>query len=77
MGRGSDAAGPYRRLSEWLEEDDRFRYAALTAYSLRLDPVVLLTERDPRLNAVRYAAADVVARAKREAEERNKPKRRG
>ncbi|UKH48304.1 hypothetical protein SEA_LILMAC1015_18 [Arthrobacter phage Lilmac1015] len=77
MGRGLDAAGPYRRLSEWLAEDDRFKLAALTAYALRLDPVVLLTEADPRLNAVRYAAADVIAEARRSAEEKNKPRRRG
>ncbi|QKY79783.1 hypothetical protein SEA_BUMBLE_17 [Arthrobacter phage Bumble] len=70
MGRGSDAAGPYRRLIDWLSEDDRFQEAALTAYVLRIDPAVMLTETRSRLNAVRFAAAEVVAEAKRKADKK-------
>lgn len=67
MGGGSHPAGPYRRLIEWLSDDEQFQEAALTAYVLRIDPAVMLTETRPRLNAVRFAAAEVVAEAKRKA----------
>lgn len=70
MGGGSHPAGPYERLIEWLADDVRFKALAFTAEILRIDPAIMATETSPRLNAVRYAAADVIATAKREAQDK-------
>lgn len=61
MGGGSDSAGPYRPLVEYLRESAQFKHYVRIAKNLRIDPAVLLLERDWRVNAAREAAAYVIS----------------
>lgn len=67
MVRGSDAAGPYQRLTDWLTGNNLFRRVVATASLLGIDPGIMLAETDPNMNAARYAAAEVLYRQRQEA----------